>query len=146
MAKNDEAPMLDDVIAKLSVATGADPALDLEIARSQGAHLKPVEEINPHTDKRGMWMQAIDIGGGSGGWVFVPAYTESIDAALKLVPPQWLARELSFPAGSRMPFAFTMFPPTEHPAWQHGAVQGIGATAPLAICSAALVAQKRAQV
>ena len=76
----------------------------------------------------------------------VPAreYTESIDAALLLVPEGFEPHQIAFPHGVGRTYAFEIFPPPGHPEWSRGSICRRGATAPLAICIAALHARQSA--
>ena len=73
------------LIGRLEEATGPDMQLDADIAKAMGAFVKRslLIPIDVATGSRSM--HSIEIGQ-SVGWVYVPAYTSSIDAAVQLVP------------------------------------------------------------
>jgi len=107
---------MDELIAKLETATGPDRELDIAIAYA----CLPLHH--------------------SGRWsvVTAPAFTESLNAALSLVPEEWTAWELRS-SGRKTRFSADLSRLTECDAgedWAHGR----GPTPALAICVAAIKA------
>lgn len=74
----------------------------------------------------------------------VPHYTASIDAALTLVPGGFEPHLLAFPHGEHRTYAFEIFPPNGHPAWDEGVVIARGFTPATTVAGAALLARARA--
>lgn len=124
-----------ELIERLEKAEGPDRRLDVEIATlvsglSADHFRDAIEEIGI----KGMCGWEPD----EKEW---PRYTASIDAALTLMLAGWEPHTLTFPHGTNRTFAFEIFPPKEHPAWQGGSVIGRGKTAATAIAGGYLKAR-----
>lgn len=121
-----------ELIKRLEAATGPSRELDADIARATGLQVKK--------GQLGGWVYIAE---GRTGWELLPYFTESVDAALTLVPEGWSSSLNIYPVQVK---------PT--PIWKaashvnpndgsgRSGYLGDSATPPIALCIAALKARQ----